>query len=74
VAEDHQTKNALALTYKNAALLVRDDDAVKHLIDTVIRLVSNKDERELLSANIKGLAERDADVRIAREVLKLTER
>ncbi len=74
VAEDHQTKNALALTYKSAALLVRDDDAAKHLVDTVLRLVSNKDDREFLSANIKELAERDADVRIAGEVIKLTER
>ena len=72
VAEDHQTKNALALTYKNAAMLVRDDDAEKHLVDTVISLVSNDDDRKFLSSNIKQMAEKDADVRIAKEVIKLT--
>jgi UDP-N-acetylglucosamine--N-acetylmuramyl-(pentapeptide) pyrophosphoryl-undecaprenol N-acetylglucosamine transferase len=74
VAEDHQTKNALALLYKDAAMLVRDDDAEKHLVDTVIRLVSNSDDRKFLSSNIRQMAEKDADFRIAREVIKLTEK
>ncbi len=74
VAEDHQTKNALALSYNNAAVMVRDDDAVKTLADVAIKLVSNKEEREFLSANIIKMADRDADVRIAKEVLKLAGR
>ncbi len=71
VAEDHQTKNALALTYKNAAILVRDEKAVKQLVDEAIKLIRDKKERESLSENIKKMADRDADMRIAGEVLKL---
>jgi len=71
VAEDHQTRNALALTYKNAAILVRDIDAVKQLTDKALKLIMNKEERASLSANIAKMADRDADIRIANEVLKL---
>jgi UDP-N-acetylglucosamine--N-acetylmuramyl-(pentapeptide) pyrophosphoryl-undecaprenol N-acetylglucosamine transferase len=71
VAEDHQTRNALALTYRNAAIIVKDNEAQKRLVDEAINLVSNKAERDLLSENIKKMADRDADVRIANEILKL---
>jgi UDP-N-acetylglucosamine--N-acetylmuramyl-(pentapeptide) pyrophosphoryl-undecaprenol N-acetylglucosamine transferase len=71
VAEDHQTKNALALTYKNAAIMIRDSEASKRLVDEAIKLVSNKKERKSLSKNISMMAARDADVKIAQEVLKL---
>lgn len=74
VAEDHQTKNALALTYKNAAIMIRDEDAVSRLVDEAIKLVSYKEERISLSENIKKMADRDADIRIANEVLKLAGR
>jgi UDP-N-acetylglucosamine--N-acetylmuramyl-(pentapeptide) pyrophosphoryl-undecaprenol N-acetylglucosamine transferase len=71
VAEDHQTRNALALSYKNAAVVVKDDDAAKRLVDEAIKLVANKEEKASLSANILNMADRYADVRIANEVLKL---
>jgi UDP-N-acetylglucosamine--N-acetylmuramyl-(pentapeptide) pyrophosphoryl-undecaprenol N-acetylglucosamine transferase len=71
VAEDHQTRNALALSYRNAAVVIKDSEAVKHLVDAAIRLVSDKKERDILSANILKMADRDADARIAGEVLKL---
>ncbi|MCJ7446925.1 MAG: undecaprenyldiphospho-muramoylpentapeptide beta-N-acetylglucosaminyltransferase [Bacteroidales bacterium] len=71
VAENHQLKNALALVEKNAAVLITDKVAVKLLVDEAIRLVSDKAKRTLLSENIKKLADRDADVRIANEILKL---
>ena len=71
VAEDHQTKNALALTAKDAALLVTDDQAPESLVDEAVRLVGDKVKKELLSKNILMLADRDADIRIAEEVLKL---
>jgi len=71
VAEDHQTRNALALTYKNAAIMVKDGDAMEQLVDEAIKLISNKKERASLSANILQMADRDADVRIAKEVIKL---
>ncbi len=71
VAEDHQTRNALALTYKNAAIMVKDEDAVEQLVDEAVRLISNKKERASLSAYILKMADRDADVRIANEIIKL---
>jgi len=71
VAEDHQTKNALALSYKNAAIMIKDNEASKRLVDEAIKLVSDKQEKESLSKNIFMMADRDADVRIAQEVLKL---
>jgi len=71
VAEDHQTKNALALTYRNAAIMIRDDEAVNRLADEAIRLMSDDQKKKSLSANIKLMADRDAANRIANEVLKL---
>lgn len=71
VAEDHQTKNALALTYKNAAVMIRDRDAVKRLVGVALDLVTNADEKKELAASISKLADRDADVRIAKEIMKL---
>ena len=73
VAEDHQTKNTLALTYRNAAIMIRDNEAVNLLADVAIRLISDHEERKSLSANIKMMADRDAAIRIANEVLKLAE-
>ena len=71
VAEDHQTKNALALVSKQAALMVRDSDAPQQLVDTAIRLLNDRGLQETLEKNSKQLAIRDADEVIAREVLKL---
>ena len=71
VAEDHQTKNALALADKESAVLVSDDKAIEQLVDETIRLISDIGKRKTLSENIAKLADRDADIRIAQEVLKL---
>jgi UDP-N-acetylglucosamine--N-acetylmuramyl-(pentapeptide) pyrophosphoryl-undecaprenol N-acetylglucosamine transferase len=71
VAEDHQTKNALALLNKKATVMVNDSDAVNQLVDEAIKLVTNEKEKASLSANILKMADRDADVRIADEILKL---
>ena len=73
VAEDHQTKNALSLTGKGAALLVSDSDAPARLIDTVLELSVDNDKMKSLAENISLYAIADADERIAREVLKLAE-
>lgn len=72
VAEDHQTRNAEALSTRNAAMLIADNQAYKTLVDEVIKLVSDKGRRDMLSDNILKMADRDADIRIAEEVLKLT--
>lgn len=74
VAADHQTRNAEALTGRNAAIMVRDDQAVRMLVDEVIRLASDPDEKADLSENIRKMADRDADLKIAGEILKLAER
>jgi UDP-N-acetylglucosamine--N-acetylmuramyl-(pentapeptide) pyrophosphoryl-undecaprenol N-acetylglucosamine transferase len=71
VAEDHQTRNALALTYRNAAVMIKDSDAERLLVDEAIKLVSNIEEKASLSASILKMADRDADSRIANEIIKL---
>jgi UDP-N-acetylglucosamine--N-acetylmuramyl-(pentapeptide) pyrophosphoryl-undecaprenol N-acetylglucosamine transferase len=71
VAEDHQTRNAEALSTRDAALLISDNVASKTLVDEAIKLLSDKTKRETLSDNILKMADRDADIRIAEEVLKL---
>jgi UDP-N-acetylglucosamine--N-acetylmuramyl-(pentapeptide) pyrophosphoryl-undecaprenol N-acetylglucosamine transferase len=74
VAEDHQTRNAMALSDNQAAVLITDNQAVKTLVDEAIKLVSDKKKRDLLSENIFKMADRDADIRIAKEILKLTDK
>jgi UDP-N-acetylglucosamine--N-acetylmuramyl-(pentapeptide) pyrophosphoryl-undecaprenol N-acetylglucosamine transferase len=71
VAEDHQTKNALALSEKNAAILVPDNQISERIVSEAVTLVSDNDKKRLLSGNILKMADRDADKRIAEEVLKL---
>jgi UDP-N-acetylglucosamine--N-acetylmuramyl-(pentapeptide) pyrophosphoryl-undecaprenol N-acetylglucosamine transferase len=72
VAEDHQTKNALALVHDNAALFVPDRDAEAQLVDTALELLKDKDKQKTLSTNIGKLALPDADVVIAKEVMQIT--
>jgi len=71
VAEDHQTKNAMALVQKNAAILVKDADAKNQLIDETIRLLNDAQQCAELSKNIKTLAIPDAPDRILKEIEKL---
>lgn len=71
VAEDHQTKNALALVNKQAALYVKDADAVSELVDMAVRVVQDEEKLAALSRNIKTMAFSDSADRIAEEVCKL---
>ena len=71
VAEDHQTKNALALSTRNAALLVRDADASATLYDQALALLQNPERQQQLSANIREMARPQATVTIVDELLKL---
>jgi UDP-N-acetylglucosamine--N-acetylmuramyl-(pentapeptide) pyrophosphoryl-undecaprenol N-acetylglucosamine transferase len=71
VAEDHQTKNAQALTRNNAAVMVRDSEAVEKLLSEALRIIEDTELKKILSENILKLAEKDADIRIAGEVLNL---
>lgn len=71
VAEDHQTKNALALVNKNAALYIKDSEATQKLLDTAIEAVHKPDLLKELSNNITKLAIKDSATIIAKEVCKL---
>lgn len=73
VAEDHQTKNAMALVQKNAALYVADADARRTLMPLAINTVLDHDKLETLSSNILLLARPNAASDIADEVIKLAE-
>lgn len=73
VAEDHQTKNALALVQKNAALYVPDTEARRSLLPLAINTVADHEKLESLSRNIIQLARPNAASDIADEVIKLAE-
>ncbi|MEZ4930018.1 MAG: undecaprenyldiphospho-muramoylpentapeptide beta-N-acetylglucosaminyltransferase [Chitinophagales bacterium] len=69
VAEDHQTKNGMALVEKNAAILIKDIDANEKLVPEVLKLLANKNKQEELSKNIKLFAKPNAAKEIAQKVL-----
>lgn len=71
VAEDHQTKNAMALVNKDAALYVKDADAPQQLLKLAIDTVNNTVRLQQLSENVKKLGQADSAEVIANEVLKL---
>ena len=71
VAEDHQTKNAMALSTKNAAILIKDADAENTLISTAIKTVNDKSLLESLGTNAGKMALHDSANIIAKEVYKL---
>lgn len=71
VAEDHQTKNAMALIKNDAAVLITDRSAEDTLVAEALKLLQDKQRCEVLSENIGKMAYQDADVVIANEVLKL---
>lgn len=71
VAEDHQTKNALALVSKDAALYVKDSESVHNLMPVALDTVRDDKKLKSLSENIATLALPDSANIIAKEVLKL---
>ena len=73
VAEDHQTRNAEALSSRNAAIMLPDRDAEQKLVDTIFDLLEDEEKQQELSENIKKLGISDAAERIAVEVTKLME-
>ena len=73
VAEDHQTKNAMALVNKDAALYVKDADAPHSLLALAINTVKDADHLAKLSANIRKLGKENSAEVIADEVIKLAE-
>ena len=71
VAEDHQTKNAMALVNKQAAVMVKDSEVVERLGEVMEHLLQDDGERKSLSEHILTLAMKDSDEVIAREILKI---
>ena len=71
VAEDHQTKNALALANRDAAIYVKDAEAPANLLELAVKTVNNEDKLKSLSENVLKLALPDSAEIIAKEVINL---
>lgn len=74
VAEDHQTKNAMALVDKGAAQMVRDAEAVEKAMPAALALAGDAGLRAQLSSNIASLAIADSAERIVAEIEKMLQR
>ena len=72
VAEDHQTKNAMALVNKKAAILIKDTDAVEQLGSEVVKLFKDDAYQLELSKNIAQLGNRKAADAIRKEIVELS--
>jgi len=73
VAEDHQTKNAMALVNNNAAMMVEDKESVNILVDEAIKLLNDDFRMNVYRDNIAKMAVPDASKRIVNEIVKLVE-
>ncbi len=74
VAEDHQTKNAMALVCKGAAEMVADKDCAAKGIGILDNIMNNEEKRSTMSDNIKALGVRHSADLIVDEMAKLVER
>ena len=74
VAEDHQTHNAMALVNKQAALYVKDANAVTELIPLALKTVVDEKQLKTLGENAYKMAYKDSARIIAEEVLKLAKK
>lgn len=71
VSEDHQTKNALALVHKDAALMVPDADAEEQLVPIALNVVQNGERLKSLSEHIALLAQLNSADRIVDEIMRI---
>jgi UDP-N-acetylglucosamine--N-acetylmuramyl-(pentapeptide) pyrophosphoryl-undecaprenol N-acetylglucosamine transferase len=71
VAEDHQTKNAMALVNVDAAQMIKDEQAERVLIPAALKLLQNKEKQFIYCENIAKLGKPEAAKMIAEEVVKL---
>ena len=71
-AEDHQTSNAMALVNREAAILVKDSDAPTELVKKLKELLNDDATQQRMSVNLKSMAIKDADERIAKKVMELS--
>jgi UDP-N-acetylglucosamine--N-acetylmuramyl-(pentapeptide) pyrophosphoryl-undecaprenol N-acetylglucosamine transferase len=71
VAEDHQTKNAMALVNKDAAALLPDAEAEAKFFDEVSALVADEDKKKAFAVNISQLAVKNSADLIAKEIVQM---
>ena len=74
VAEDHQTKNALAIVNAKAAVMIADKDAESQLADTILKLIRDTEQLGSLSENIGGMAYHRSAEHIVDEIVKIINR
>jgi UDP-N-acetylglucosamine--N-acetylmuramyl-(pentapeptide) pyrophosphoryl-undecaprenol N-acetylglucosamine transferase len=70
-AEDHQTSNALALVEHNAALMVKDNEAKTQLVKKLKILLHDNNMQEIMAQDLKAVAIKDADERIAKKIIEI---
>jgi UDP-N-acetylglucosamine--N-acetylmuramyl-(pentapeptide) pyrophosphoryl-undecaprenol N-acetylglucosamine transferase len=71
VAEDHQTRNAMALVNKEAAIMIADEKAKDELVSRVLELAENKELQKKLSFNISKLALHNSAENIAKTIIEI---
>lgn len=71
VAEDHQTKNAMALATKNAALMVRDDECHEKGLPLLLNLLNDTDRQRQMGEACLALGVRGAADKIVDEIAKI---
>lgn len=71
VAEDHQTKNALQLSEKGAAVLLKDENARKNGVRRMIEMLENPEDLKILRENISSFYRPEADRAIVDEIIKI---
>lgn len=71
VSDDHQTKNAMALVDKDAAILLPDVEVKEKITDVLLQLAKDAEKRKLLAENIKKMAYPDAAKTIAASILEM---
>ena len=74
VAEDHQTKNAMALVNKDAAIMVSDKDAEQQLVTKALEVIHDDKRLAQLSSNIEQLAQYQSADRIVDEIVRIIEK
>jgi UDP-N-acetylglucosamine--N-acetylmuramyl-(pentapeptide) pyrophosphoryl-undecaprenol N-acetylglucosamine transferase len=74
VAEDHQTKNAMALVNSDAAQMIKDNTAVQVLVPAALKLLKDSEKQEVYRENIAKLAKPDAAKEIAQAIFEIIEK
>ncbi len=70
-AEDHQTSNAMALVNQHAAIMIRNDKAITELVPAIKDLLNNIEQQNEMKENLRSLAIKDADERIAHKIIAI---